>query len=103
MQGGAGADQEFNAMRLVKNEETQRFWAHHFGPKVRFVLRLAWPPCGFSFSTPSHPALYQTFKVTWDQFRAAFEHEFEAQRDSNIELLRQRLDRYTLDDADVAS
>jgi hypothetical protein len=41
MQGGAGADQEFNAMRLVKNEETKRFWAHHFGPKVRFVLRLA--------------------------------------------------------------
>lgn len=88
-------------MRLVKNEETKRFWAHHFGPKVRFFLRLASPPCGFSIT--SHPALYQTFKVTWDQFRAAFEHEFEAQRDSNIELLRQRLDRYAPDDADVAS
>ncbi|ELR21671.1 uncharacterized protein ACA1_230580 [Acanthamoeba castellanii str. Neff] len=73
--GGAGADQEFNAMRLVKNEETKRFWAHHFGPK--------------------------TFKVTWDQFRAAFEHEFEAQRDSNIELLRQRLDRNNDGDVDI--
>jgi hypothetical protein len=49
MQGGAGADQEFNAMRLVKNEETKRFWAHHFGPKVRFFLRLASPSCGFLF------------------------------------------------------
>ena len=83
----------------MKNEETKQFWAHHFGPKVRFFFIFLRLSLAFSVSMTSHPwavACYQTFKVTWDQFRAAFEHEFEAQRDSNIELLRQQLDRYTL-------
>jgi len=71
----AGADLGFDALRLIQNEEAKKFWAHHFGPK--------------------------TFKVTWSQFRAAFEHEFKDQRSADIGLLRQQLDRNNDGDVDI--
>ncbi|KAL6054363.1 FHA domain-containing protein [Balamuthia mandrillaris] len=63
-------DCDFDATNILKSEDAARFWRLHFGAK--------------------------TYKVSWERFKAAFEHEYGpsvTKDEESLSILRDRLDK----------
>ena len=61
-----GEDIAFSVTKILKNEAAKRFWLHHFGANVRDHYQLSLND-------------KKEYKVKWNRFIHAFEHEYERQ------------------------